>query len=525
MVETMCGGVAILDFDGDGDWDVLFVDGGALPGYTGEPPTSRLLRNDGGRFVDWTDRSGIAVAAYGCGATAADVDRDGDVDLHLTAFGPDQLFRNEGDGSFTDATAAAGVGDPLWSTSAAFADVDRDGDLDLYVANYLDFDLGRHKTCRDRDTGLEMYCHPDSYGGESDRFFRNRGGGTFEEATAETGFDPTERYAGLGVVFSDVDGDGWPDLYVANDTYPNFLFRNRGDGTFEDQSLLSGAAMGDGGKPEAGMGVDAGDADGDGLLDLVVTNFERETNALYRNLGGGVFLDSRYPMAIAEASLAMLAFGVDFADFDQDGDLDLVVANGHVNDIVERIDARSRYAQRNQLFENLGGRYREILDAGLDIVRPSRGLATGDLDGDGDLDLVIANSNDLAEAYENLTVDAGAFLAIDLVAGASAPGGVGARLTAVADGRTQTEEAKTASSYLSQNAPSVHFGLAAATVVDRLTVWWPSGARQRFLGVPARRRLRVYEARDLPRASTLDQTLQVGGGRGVVRPQGEDPLQ
>ncbi|MGH9464741.1 MAG: CRTAC1 family protein, partial [Thermoanaerobaculia bacterium] len=420
---------------------------------------------------------------------------------------------------------AVGVDEPLWSTSAAFADVDRDGDLDLYVSNYLDFNLERHKTCREGDTGLEMYCHPDAYRGEPDRFFRNRGDGTFEEATAGAGFDPTEAYAGLGVVFTDVDGDGWLDLYVANDTYPNFLFRNRGDGTFEDLSLLSGAAFGEGGKAEAGMGVDAGDADGDGLLDLVVTNFERETNALYRNLGDGVFLDSRYPMGIAEASLAMLAFGVDFADLDQDGDLDLVVANGHVNDIVERIDPRSRYAQRNQLFENLGGRFREILDAGLDVVRPSRGLATGDLDGDGDLDLVIVNSNDLAEVYENLTNEANAFLAIDLVATASAPAGVGARVVSLAGGRERTEEVKTGSSYLSQNALSVHFGLAEATVVDRLTVSWPSGARQRFLGMPARRRLRVYEGHRAPRGSGLAQALQVGPRGGVVRPQGENPFE
>jgi hypothetical protein len=338
-----------------------------------------------------------------------------------------------------------------------------------------------------------MYCHPEAYHGVPDRFFENRGDGTFDEASAAAGLAGDTAGAALGVLFADFDRDGWPDLYVANDTQPNYLFRNRGDGTFEDRSFLSGTAVGERGKPEAGMGVDAGDVDGDGLVDIVVTNFERETNALYRNLDGSVFVDSRYPMGIAQASFRMLGFGVDFADFDQDADLDLIVANGHVSDNAAELSPNSRYAQRNQLFENLGGRFRELAETGLDVVRPSRGMATGDLDGDGDLDCVIVNSNDVAEAYENLGGGGGAWLLVDLAAEASAPGGVGAHLTVVAGGVSQVGEVRTASSYLSQNALSAHFGLGGAATIDSLTVAWPSGRRLRFEGLPGRRRLRVRE--------------------------------
>ncbi|HEV2845899.1 MAG TPA: VCBS repeat-containing protein, partial [Thermoanaerobaculia bacterium] len=278
MVETMVGGVVIFDFDNDGDEDVFFVDGGSLPGYKGEPPKSRLFRNDGGRFTDWTDRSGIKVTAYGNGGTAGDIDNDGDLDLFVTGLADDQLFRNNGDGTFTDVTAQAGVSDPLWSSSAAFADTDNDGDLDLYVTNYVDFTVANHKLCGDAKRKLKGYCHPDEFKPYPDRFYRNRGNGTFEDATQAAGFGGAVG-PGLGVVFGDIDNDGWQDLYVANDNKPNFLFRNKGNGTFEDISLLSGTSVGEKGQPEAGMGVDMADYDGNGLLDIVVTNYELETNS------------------------------------------------------------------------------------------------------------------------------------------------------------------------------------------------------------------------------------------------------
>lgn len=490
MVETMVGGVVMFDFDGDGDEDLFFVDGGKLPGYTGEEPRSRLFRNDGGRFTDWTERSGIRVTTYGSGGTAGDVDGDGDLDLFVSGFGPDQLFRNNGDGTFSDVTARAGVSDPLWSTSSAFEDVDRDGDLDLYVANYVDFSTTNHKFCGDSKRNLRGYCHPDVYTGQPHRLYKNRGDGTFEDGTRAAGLADVAVGPGLGVVWGDVDNDGWPDVYVANDLKPNFLFRNQGNGTFEDLSLLSGTSLGDTGRPEAGMGVDMDDYDGDGLADIIVTNFELETNGLYRNLGGSAFMDARSVARIAEPSLWMLAWGVDFADFDQDGDPDLVIANGHINDNAAQFMEGSRYEQRNQVFENLGnGRFREDTATGMDVVRSSRGLATGDLDGDGDLEVVIVNSNAPAEVYENVSVGS-RWLGVDLAAPAGNRFGVGARLEVEAGGKKQIRDVRTGSSYLSQNALTAHFGLGKADKIDRLTIRRP-GKVQVFLGLPADRRIVV----------------------------------
>jgi hypothetical protein len=490
FVETMSGGVVMLDYDLDGDEDLFFVDGGKLPGYTGEEPRSRLYRNDGGRFVDRTDASGIRLAGYGSGGAAGDVDNDGDPDLFITEFGADQLFVNQGDGTFVDGTARAGVADPLWSTSAAFADTDRDGDLDLYITNYVDFAVETAKPCFDPKTHVVGYCGPESYNGLPDRFYRNRGDGTFEDATRAAGFGGAVG-PGLGVVFGDIDNDLWPDLYVANDQKPNFLFRNlgiEGKGTFEDISLLSGTALSGAGRAEAGMGVDIDDYDGDGLMDIVVTNFELESNGLYRNLGAGTFSDNRFIAQIAEPSLAFLAFGVDLADLDQDGDLDLVIANGHINDRAADFLEGSQYAQRNQVFENLGnGKFREDTATGMDVVRVSRALVTGDLDGDGDLEVVIVNSNDLAEVYENVGEKNGRWLSVEL------NGGIGARLELMAGAKTQIRDVRTASSYQAQNALAAHFGLGTGNGADRLTIKWPSGKVQTFNQLPADRRLRIAE--------------------------------
>ncbi len=490
MVETMCGGVTLFDYDGDGDTDLFFVDGGELPGYRGEPPRSRLFRNDGGRFTDVTARAGIVVAPYGCGAVAADVEGDGDLDLYVSQFGPNQLLLNDGQGRFTDASAAAGVADPLWSVGAVFTDVDRDGDPDLYVANYVDFDLDSHKFCGDEARGLQGYCHPGAYDGVPDTFYRNLGDGTFRNDTAAAGL-PADEGAGLGVIAGDLDNDGWPDVYVANDSTPNFLYRNRGDGTFEDMALLSGVAYGDRGMPEAGMGVDLADLDGNGYFDLVVTNFELETNALYSNMGNGLFIDSRYTTRLGEPTLINLAFGVVFSDLDLDGDEDLVVGNGHTLDNAAEFDARSRYAQENQLFENLGGTFREVSGHGADTLRVTRALAAGDLDLDGDADLVAVNSNDVAELFENVSDRAGGWLQVELRQPAGNRFGLDGRIALDQGARTQLREVRTAVSYLSQNALPVLFGLGQAPA-DRLHVRWPDGHRQALLTPPADRRLVVF---------------------------------
>jgi hypothetical protein len=489
MVETMVGGVVMFDFDGDGDQDLFFVDGGSLPGYTGEPARSRLFRNDGGgHFTDWTEKSGIKVQSYGVGGTAGDIDGDGDLDLYVTTFGgPNQLFRNNGDGTFTDVTAKAGVGETLWSASAAFADVDNDGDLDLFVVNYVDFAVNDNKVCGDPKRNLPGYCHPDVYHPLPSRFYRNRGDGTFEDATQAAGFGGAVG-PGLGVVFGDIDNDGWQDVFIANDNKPNFLFHNKGNGTFEDISLLSGTSMGNKGRPEAGMGVDMGDFDNDGLLDIVVTNFELETFGLYKNLGGDAFLDNRAPARIAEPTLMSLGFGTAFADLNQDGNLDVIFANGHINDNTAEYMEGSVYRQRNQVFENLGdGKFREDKDAGMNGLHAHRGLATGDLDGDGDLDVAVVSSNEPCEVYENITAG-GKYLQVDFAAPTGNRFAIGARVEVEAGGKRQIRDVKTASSYLSQNALSVHFGLGKSSSVDRLTVRRP-GNVQVFENLPANKRL------------------------------------
>ena len=503
MVETNGGGVAVFDYDGDGDQDVFLVDGGRLPGYEGEAPRSRLLRNDGREpggamsFTDVTARAKLRVSGYGSGAAAGDVDGDGDLDLYVTAFGPNRLFVNRGDGTFSENGAAAGVDDPLWGSSAAFADVDRDGDLDLYVVNYVDFALDHNLACGDPRRKLRGYCGPDVYNGQPDRLFRNRGDGTFEDVTELAGFGAA-RGAGLALSFADFDGDGWIDLYVANDLTPNAFFRNLGAGPdgqvrFEDRSLISGTALGPRGLAEAGMGVAAADFDGDLRLDLAVTNYEGETHGLYSNRGSNVFSDQRFVSGLAEPTLRQLAFGVIAADLDHDGDLDLAVANGHVRENAAEFDPLSVYRQPNQVFENLGGgRFREVLEPGFSYAGASRGLAAGDLDGDGDLDLVVSNVNDQVEVYENLVVSgSGSWLQVDFRRSTGNRFAVGARVEVEAAGRRQVREVTAGSSYMSQSALTVHFGLGPARKVDRLSVRWPEGGVEVFEDLPVNRRLRL----------------------------------
>lgn len=498
MVETMAGGVVLFDYDGDGDDDVLFIDGGVLPGYEGQPPRSRLFRNDAGgdtpRFVDVTDAAGLDFDGYGIGGAAGDVDGDGDLDLYVTAFGKNELLLNLGTGRFRAGGVERQVDDPRWSASAAFGDIDLDGDLDLYVVNYTDFSTTNHKFCgpagsdgAKADTaGARGYCHPDMYNGVADRLYRNDGRGFFVDATVESGLGDAAE-AGLGVVIGDLDGDAWPDLYVANDKDPNLLFRGVGDGRFEDESLLSGAAYDRNGIAEAGMGVELADLDGDGRQDLVVTNFALETNAFYTSAGSGVFLDRRYPSGLAQPSLQHLAFGVNALDADLDGDLDLFVANGHIQPNAAHIGEVGTYEQPNQLFENLGnGRFRVRQDVGLDIVRTSRGSAVADLNLDGDLDMVVVNSNQPSEVYENRT--AGQWLAVGL--SLSGQSEVGARIELTAGDRVQVRETRAGSSYLSQSTLTAFFGLGAGEFVDRLVVRPPGPGRPLLLrDLPANRRL------------------------------------
>ncbi len=488
MIETMGSGALIFDSDGDGDRDLLLIDSGPLD--PSEEPRSALFRNvsirGATRFVR-DEARGLQATCYGMGGTVGDVNGDGWLDVYITCFGANQLFLGSADGSFRR-QEASGTEDPLWSTSAAFSDGDGDGDLDLYVVNYVDFSFDNNPPCGDRERGLRSYCHPDVYSGLPDRWYRNRGDGTFEEASAASGLAPEIAGSGLGVTWGDLDLDGDPDLYVANDMNANFLFRNRGDGTFEEVALLAGAALSDLGKPEAGMGIAVGDMDGDGREDLYVTHLDLQTNALYRNAGDALFLDQRFVSRLGEPSMYKVGFGTAFVDLDHDGDLDLAVANGHIIHNIEAFGTGSTFRQANQVFENLGkGRFREVPDPGLTVVESSRGLAAGDLDGDGDFDLVINNSDARAEVYENRAAT-GRWLQVDL-----GPRGVGARVEVVAAGRRSVREARAGSSYLSQNDAVLGFGLDASARADSVEIRWPERKRLRLLDVPADRRLVFHQ--------------------------------
>jgi len=477
IVETMGSGGLFLDYDNDGWLDVFLVDGGSLADpQAAARARHRLYRNRrNGTFEDVTAASGIVRGrGFGMGACAGDYDNDGWIDLYVTSDGPSDLYRNDGRGSFTNVTQSAGVGWVGLSTSCAFADIDRDGDLDLFVANYVDL-TGGEKYCG--DNRVRAYCRPDVYKGAPNVLYRNNGNGTFTDVTKQAGVYSTAG-KGLGVVFGDYDDDGLPDLFVANDLVPNFLYHNEGTGRFREVALLAGVAIASDAKPRAGMGTDFGDYDGDGRLDLVVTNFELESHNLFRNLGGGLFADATAESGLNVATIPFLGFGAVFLDYDNDGDLDLAIANGHVLDNTSHFRANSRYAQRNLLLRNDGGRLREIgllSGKGFALEKVSRALAAGDIDNDGDLDLLVTNNGEGADLLRNDGGQRNNALVVKVVGKQSNRQGVGARLRLVVGSKAQIREIKSGSGYLSQSDLRQHFGLGRATEVDRLEIRWPSG--------------------------------------------------
>jgi hypothetical protein len=504
ILETTGAGAAFLDFDADGRLDVYLVNGRRLRG-DGEAPRSALFRNRGdGTFQDVTAGAGVGRSGWGQGVAVGDVDGDGFVDLYLTFFGENVLYRNNGDGSFSDVTAQAGVAAGGWSTSAAFADYDKDGDLDLYVARYVDFVLARaplpgsQPNCR--YGGLPVMCGPRGLPGARDVLFRNDGKLRFSDVTAAAGDLDREAYRGLGVVFGDYDDDGWPDLLVANDAHPNLLFHNQGDGRFSEVAFEAGVAFDEDGRERAGMGVDLGDYDGDGRLDAVITNFQGEPNALYRNLGRGQFLETTWPSGLGEATVRYLGWGTRFADLDNDGLLDLLFVNGHVYPEVDRHGLDETFAQRTLLFRNAGaGRFAAVgAGAGpaLAARRAGRGAAFGDYDGDGRLDVLVTSLNDRPALLRNETA-AGHWLSVALRGRRSNRDGIGARVVLEVAGRRQVRELHAGGSYLSQSELRAHFGLGDAGSAARLEVRWPSGVVDRLADVPADRRLLIEEGRGL----------------------------
>lgn len=482
LPETMGSGLAWLDFDGDGLLDLYVVQSGPFPESGSPKAADRLYRNLGnGTFADVTAKAGLNDTAYGMGAIAADYDNDGFPDLFVTNYGHDILYRNNGDGTFTDVTAKAGVAGSGWSTSAAFADFDGDGFLDLFVVRYVDDSVEKDLFCGDKEKGLREYCHPSLYPPVANLLFHNEGNGTFTDISVSSGI-AAALGKGLGVVVTDIDDDGKPDVYVANDTTMNFLFRNLGGNKFEDVSLLSGAGINFAGRAMGGMGVNAGDLDGDGRQDLVVTNFEAELNGYYHNLGSGLFEDLAATSGFGGPSFNFSGFGLNLFDADDDGDLDAFVANGHVLEAPH--GQGSTYAERPFLMWNDGkGKFHER-GCGDPFRVPvvGRGSAAADYDNDGDVDVAVSSSGGMLQLLRN-GGSAGGWIGFVLRGKTSNRQGVGARVTLETPMGRQVREVHAGDSYLSSSDPRVHFGLGDEKKVLRVTIRWPSGIVQEVTGV------------------------------------------
>jgi enediyne biosynthesis protein E4 len=478
LPETIGSGVVFFDADGDARQDLLFVNSSRWPGRTGPKTTPSLYRNNGnGTFSDVTAGSGLDVVIYGIGAAAADFDNDGHEDVYITALGGNRLFRGRGAARFAEVTSTAGVGDGGFSTSALWFDYDRDGRLDLFVVHYVDWSIETDLFCT-LDGKAKSYCTPESYKGRGPTLYRNRGNGTFEDVTRHAAlFDTTSK--GLGVAMLDYDGDGWMDLFVANDTQPNRLYRNKGDGSFADVGTIAGVAFSEAGVARAGMGVDAADYDGSGRPGIIVGNFSSEMMALYHNEGRGLFIDEAPTTAIGRATLLTLTFACFFFDYDLDGRPDIFAANGHVADDIERVQGRVHYAQRPHLFRNAGGRkFDEVAGetSGLAQALVARGAAYADYDEDGDLDLAVTVNNGPARLYRNDTDRSSHLLRVQTIGSRANRDGVGARVdVSLEDGGRLWQIVKTGSSYASQSELPLTFGLGGRARATGIRVTWPGG--------------------------------------------------
>jgi hypothetical protein len=499
IVESMSGGVALFDYDNDGYLDIYFVNSLTVDLAAKHQKTkSALYHNNGdGTFTDVTNKAGVGDVGFGMGVAVGDYNNDGFDDLYVTCLGRNHLFKNNGNGTFTDVTTKGGVGDPRWSTGAAFLDYDNDGKLDLFVSNYVDFDLdhlpefGKGRTCQFK--GVPVQCGPRGLPGSGDSLYHNNGDGTFTDVSKKAGVSDPNGYYGLGVICSDFDEDGFVDIFVANDSTPNFLYHNNGDGTFKEIGFTSGTAVNESGSEQGCMGVTLGDYDHDGKLDLFITNFDDEYNILYHNDGHNAFTDVSYAAKVAEVSLPYVGWGTKFFDYDNDGWVDLFVANGHA------YPQRDHYRQRELLHHNnRDGTFSEVasqMGSPLMQERVRRGVAFGDIDNDGDVDIVV---NDLDGSPQLLRNDGGNSnnsVLIKTVGVKSNRDGIGARVKVVSGDLTQIDEVRSGGSYISQNDLRLHFGLEKRTTVDLIEVRWPSGMIDRITDQSANRILTIKEGK------------------------------
>ena len=495
LIETLGSGVALFDYNNDGLVDVFLVNGSSLEMLTNPnlPQTSsRLFRNNGdGTFTDVTKESGLINQGWGVGVTVGDYDNDGYRDVFITNFGTNALFHNNGNGTFTNVTKESGLEGGNWSTGCAWGDYDRDGRLDLYVARYVDFAVGQmpkpgtNTYCNYR--GTPVACGPRGLPGLPDLFYHNEGNGKFREVSQDTGVRDTIRGYGLGVVWLDFDNDGWPDIFVANDSMPNYLWHNKGNGTFEEIAFETGCALSADGRAQSNMGIAVGDYDNDGWLDLFVTHFSEDYNTLYHN-NHGRFEDVTFQAGLGTVGYKNLAWGTGFADFDNDGWQELFVANGHI--YPQATEAGNSYFQQNQLFTNLrDGRFGLVRaqESGVDDARSSRGAAFGDLRGNGRIDVVVNNIDSEPFLYELARSSSGRWVRFKLVGVKCNRDAIGARVYVTASGLTQMDEVRSAESFASSSDVRLHFGLADAAVIDKVQVRWPDGSVEQHAGLVTNR--------------------------------------
>jgi enediyne biosynthesis protein E4 len=497
LPETMGSGCAFLDYNNDGWQDILLINGMDWPGHKRRPSYPALYRNNqNGTFTHVTREAGLAVEMYGMGVAIGDYDNDGLVDIFVSALGPDRLFKNLGTGKFTDVTQKAGLSDNDYGASCAWLDYDKDGDLDLIVTNYVQWTMETDIRCS-LDGVNKSYCTPESYKGVSSRLYQNQGSGAFIDVTQKAGvLDPTGK--ALGVTVFDANNDGWPDLLLANDTQPNRLYINNRNGSFAERGVQAGIAFSEDGTVRGAMGVDAADYDGSGSASLVIANFSNEMLNLYHNEGGkGLFVDEAPTSTVGQASLLTLAFGCFFFDLDLDGWQDIFVANGHVENDINKVQKRVTYAQAPHLFHNRGNKQfaeiTQLAGSSLKIPRVARGAAYGDIDNDGDLDVLVTTNGGPAVLWRNDGGNANHFLRIKTIGTKSNRDGIGAQVRLKLSSGTQWHQVKSGSSYCSQSELPVTFGLGKAATVPSVEVVWPSGTVDRLSNLPANQFIAIKE--------------------------------